>query len=188
MSRSEVYLPSVNLSEDQKQQPRRSPDQVEKQHQAVGDPLARPHDEDIEVNSDGHGPEERAGVGEGGYRALDHAVHRVGAENSPHSVRVRERRQPVGDGEVEQQRARGRAQVCPQDVGEDDEGRAEEGESAGAQHNHLLGQVHDRLVPAGHGDSGTHCALMETSASTAAKHRLVRKSSRAPLRTWPNCL
>lgn len=67
------------------------PDKVEKQHKAVGDSLTGPHDEDIEVNSDGDSPEKRAAVGESGYRPLDGAVQRVGAENSPDS-------KGVGDG------------------------------------------------------------------------------------------
>lgn len=33
-----------------------------------------PHDGDVEVKGDGHGPEEGAGVGEGGEGALQHAV------------------------------------------------------------------------------------------------------------------
>lgn len=71
------------------------PDKVEKQHQAVGNSLARPHDKNIQINRNGHRPEKRAAVGKGGYGPLDDAVQRLGAENSPDSVTVGDRGQPV---------------------------------------------------------------------------------------------
>lgn len=84
---------------------------MEKEHQAVGDSLAGPHDEDIEVNSDGDGPEKRAAVGESGYRALDCAVQRVGVEYSPDSEGVGDGGQPVRHRKVDQERPGGRPQV-----------------------------------------------------------------------------
>ncbi|KAG7227101.1 hypothetical protein INR49_022448 [Caranx melampygus] len=119
------------------------PDEVENELQAVGHSLAGPHDEDVEVNGDGHGPEEGAGVGESGHGSLDDAVHRVGLENSPDSVSVGDGGEPVRHREVNQQSPRGRPQVGPRDVGEDDEGRAHEGERAREQNDHLFGQVNN---------------------------------------------
>lgn len=49
-----------------------------------------PHNGDIEVKGDGHGPEEGAGVGEGGQGALQHAVPGGLVEVPEHPVEVRE--------------------------------------------------------------------------------------------------
>lgn len=68
---------------------------MEEQHQAVSDPLTGPDDEDVEVHGDGHGPEEGAGVGEGGHGSLDHTVNGVRVENSPHSIGVGDGGEPV---------------------------------------------------------------------------------------------
>lgn len=94
---------------------------MEKQHQAVGDSLTGPDDEDVEVNSDGDGPEKRAAVGESGYGPLDGAVQRVAAENSPDSEGVGGGGEPVRHREANQERPGSRPQVRPEDEGEDDE-------------------------------------------------------------------
>lgn len=86
------------------------PDKVEKHHQAVGDSLAGPDDEDVQVNCDGHRPEKGARVGESGYRSLDNAVQRVAAENSPDSEGVGDGGEPVRHREEDQEPPRG----CPQ--------------------------------------------------------------------------
>lgn len=83
---------------------------MEKQHQAVGEPLAGSDYEDVQVHSDRHGPEKAAGVGESGHRSLNDAVERVGAEKSPDSETVGDGGQPVGHRQVNQQLPRG----CPQ--------------------------------------------------------------------------
>lgn len=123
---------------------------MKEQHQAVCDPLARPDDEDVQVHGDGHGPEETAGVRESGYGSLSDALGRVGAENAPDSEGVGDGRQPVGHREEHQQPPRGGPQVRPDNVCEDDQRGAQEGQSAGTQHHHLLGQIQLRLIPAGH--------------------------------------
>lgn len=87
------------------------PDKVEKQHQAVSDSLAGPHDKNIQVNRNGHSPEKRAAVGESGYRPLDDAVQRVGAENSPDSEAVGDGGQPVRHREVDQELPRSSPQI-----------------------------------------------------------------------------
>lgn len=130
--------------------PSLSPDKVEKEHQAVGDSLTGLHDEDVEVNSDGDGPEERAAVGESGYRPLDGAVQRVGAENSPDSKGVGDGGQPVRHREAHQERPGSRPQVRPEDEGEDDERGAHKRQRARQQNHHLLRKVHHRLVPVLH--------------------------------------
>lgn len=126
------------------------PDEVENELQAVGHSLAGPHDEDVQVKGDGHGPKEGAGVGEGGHGSLDDAVHRVGLENSPDSVGVGDGGETVGHREVDQESPRSRPQVGPRDVGEDDEGRAQEGERARDQNHHLLRQVNNGVISARH--------------------------------------
>lgn len=123
---------------------------MEHPHQAVRHSLAGPHDEHVQVDRNGHGPEERAGVGESGDGPLSHAVQRVGAEHPPDSEGVGDGGQPVGHRQVDQQSPRSRPQVRPHDVGEDDERGAHDGQRARAQDDHLLGQVHHRLVPLGH--------------------------------------
>lgn len=123
---------------------------MEKQHQAVGHPLTGPHDEDVEVNSDGDGPEKGAAVGESGYRPLDGAVQRVGAEKSADSEGVGGGGQPVRDREAQQQRPGGRPQVRPEDEGEDDERGAHKRQRTRRQDEHLLRKVHQRLVPGLH--------------------------------------
>lgn len=111
---------------------------MEEHYQAVSDPLARPDDEDVEVHGDGHGPEETAGVRESGYGSLSDALGRVGAENTPDSEGVGDGREPVGHREEHQQPPRGGPQVRPDNVCEDNERGAQEGESAGTQHHHPL--------------------------------------------------
>lgn len=125
---------------------------MEKEHQAVGDSLAGPDDEDVQVNSDGDGPEKRAAVGESGDGPLDGAVQGVGAENSPHSEGVGDGGQPVRHRQVNQERPGSRPQVRPDDEGEDDERGAHKRERARRQNNHLLGEIHHRLVPVLHGE------------------------------------
>lgn len=131
---------------------------MEEHHQPVGGASARPDDQHVQVDGDGHRPEERAGVGERGEGSLDDTVHRVAAENSPDPEGVGGGGEPVGHGEEEQQPPRGGAQVREQRVAEDDEGRAEEGQRAGAQHHHLLGQVNHRVVVALHRDESARAA------------------------------
>lgn len=97
------------------------PDQVEEQHQAVSESLVGQHDEDIQVNRNGHRPEEGAGVGEAGYRALDDAVQRVGAEDAPDSEGVGDGGQPVRHRQVDQELPRSGSQIGPDHVGEDDQ-------------------------------------------------------------------
>lgn len=87
------------------------PDKVEKQHQAVSNSLARPHDKNIQVNRYGHRPEKRAAVGKGGYCPLDGAVQRIGAESSPDSVAVGDGGQPVRHREEDQELPRSRPQI-----------------------------------------------------------------------------
>ena len=120
---------------------------MEEQHQAVGHSLAGPHDEHIEVNSDGHRPEEGAGVGEGGHGALSHAGRRVAVESPPDPEGVGGGGQPVRHRQEDQQPAGGRPQVRPQDEGEDDQRGAHKGQRAGTQHDHLLREVHNCPVP-----------------------------------------
>lgn len=98
------------------------PDEVEKQNQAVGDSLAGSDDEDVQVHSDGHGPEKAAGVGESGQRALNDAVERVGAEKPPDSESVGDRGQPVRHRQVNQQLPRGCPQIRPNQVCDDNQG------------------------------------------------------------------
>lgn len=63
------------------------PHHVEEAEQAGARGRA-PDDGDVQVDGDGHGPEEGAGVGEGGQGALQHAVPRRGAEVLEHPVEV----------------------------------------------------------------------------------------------------
>lgn len=119
---------------------------MEKQHQAVSDSLAGPHDKNIQVNRDGHGPEKGTGVGESGYRSLNDAVQRLGVENPPHSEGVRDGGQPVGHREVDQESPRSRPQIGPDNVSEDDQRRAQKRQRARTQHDHLLRQVHNCLI------------------------------------------
>ena len=57
------------------------PDDVEGPEQASGPVSTRGADDaEVQVEGDGHGPEERASVGEGGERALQHAVPRGARE------------------------------------------------------------------------------------------------------------
>lgn len=123
---------------------------MEKQHQAVGDPLAGPDDEHVQVNSDGHGPEKGAGVGESGYGSLRDALQRVGVENTPDPDGVGDGGQPVRHREVHQQPPRSRPQIRPDNVGDDDERGAQKRQRARAQHDHLLRQVHNRPIPICH--------------------------------------
>lgn len=111
-------------------QRRHLPDKVEKQHQAVSKSLVGPHDENIQVNGDGHGPEKRACVGESGYCSLSDATHRVRVKNPPNTICVRERREPVGQREVDEEFPWSCPQVRPDDVGADDQRGAQKRQSA----------------------------------------------------------
>lgn len=121
---------------------------MEEQHQAVGHPLVRPDDEHVQVDGDGDGPEERAAVGESGHGTLGNAARRVAAEDAPHAVAIGDGREQVRHRQEEQQPARGGPQVGPRHVGQYDERGARERQGARAQHQHLLGEVNDRLVAA----------------------------------------
>lgn len=65
------------------------PHRVEAAEQA-GPRGRAPHDGEVEVEGNGHGPEEGAGVGEGGQGALQHAVPRRPVEVLQHPVEVGE--------------------------------------------------------------------------------------------------
>lgn len=101
---------------------------MEAPHQAVCGSLVGPDNEYIQVHSDGHGPEEGAGVGEGGHGSLRDAVQRVGAEDPPDPVSVGDGGQPVRHREEDQQPAGSSPQISPDNVGEDDKRGAQEGE------------------------------------------------------------
>lgn len=126
------------------------PDKVEKQHQAVSESLAGHHDKNIQVNRNGHRPEKRAAVREGGYCPLNDAVQRVGAENSPDSKGVGDGGQPVRHREVDQELPRSSPQIWPENVGEDDHRRAQKRQCARTQNDHLLKKVHNCLIPTCH--------------------------------------
>lgn len=126
------------------------PDKVEKQYQAVSESLAGHHDENIQVNRNGHRPEERAGVREAGYCPLDDAVQRVGAENTPDSKGVGDGGQPVRHRQVDQELPRSRPQIRPDNVGENDQRRPQKRQCARAQNDHLLRKVHNCLIPSCH--------------------------------------
>lgn len=119
---------------------------MEEQRQTVGHPLVRPDDEHVQVDGNGDGPEERAAVGEGGHGPLDDAARRVAAEDAPHAVAIGDGGEQVGHRQEEQQPARRGPQVGPRQVGQYDERGARERQGARAQHEHLLGEVNDRLV------------------------------------------
>lgn len=99
---------------------------MEHQHEAVSDSLVGPHDEHVQVNGDGHGPEEGAGVGESGNRSLSDALRRVCAEDAPHSEGVGDGGEPVRHREVNQQFPRSCPQIRPNNVGEDNQRGAQE--------------------------------------------------------------
>lgn len=124
---------------------------MEKRQQPVGHSLGTPDDVHVQVNGDGHGPEERAAVGERGHGSLDDAVQRVVAKHPPDAVAVGDGGEPVRHRQEQQEHARGGPQVGPGEVGEYDERGAHERQGARAQHHHLLGQVNHRLVAARHG-------------------------------------
>lgn len=126
------------------------PDKVERQHQAVSESLVGQHDENIQVDRNGHRPEKRAGVREAGYRPLDDAVQRVGAENTPDSKGVGDGGQPVRHRQVDQELPRSRSQIRPDNVGENDQRRPQKRQCARAQNDHLLRKVHNCLIPSCH--------------------------------------
>ena len=100
-----------------KQRRRHPPDDVESTKQAaVSGAARRADDAKIQVEGDGHRPEEGAGVGEGGERALQHAVPRGALEVLQHPVEVGGGREQVGQRQEEQQAPRPAAQVGPQAV------------------------------------------------------------------------
>ena len=103
MSWRQTDLSTGAARETETSRPGLLPDQVEGEHQAVRDPLAGPDDEHVQVHGDGHGPEEGAGVGEGGQGALHDALRRVLAENLPHTEGVGDGGEPVRHGEEDQQ-------------------------------------------------------------------------------------
>lgn len=64
------------------------PDEMKIQDQTVGLSLTGLHDEDVQVHSNGHGPEEGARVGESGYSSLSDAVPSVRVKNLINSIRI----------------------------------------------------------------------------------------------------
>jgi len=131
------------------------PHSVEAAEQAC--PRGRaPHNGDVEVKGDGHGPEEGAGVGEGGQGTLQHAVPRGPLEVPQHPVEVGEGREEVCQRQVEQELPGPAPQLGPQGVGADQQAGAHAGEHAGHQHDRPL-----RAVQLGGGQGPRHAGGSE---------------------------
>lgn len=125
-----------------------------------------PHNGDIEVEGNGHGPEEGAGVGEGGQGALQHAVPRGPVEVLQHPVEIREGGEEVGQREVEQELPGTGPQLRPQGVGAHQEPGAQRRQHARGQHRRPLRRVQLRG-----GQRLGHAGLRRRAAGSAGKER-----------------
>ncbi|GCC43628.1 hypothetical protein chiPu_0027917 [Chiloscyllium punctatum] len=89
------------------------PHSVKPEYQAISESPLRPDQQQVQVDSDRHCPEEGAGVGEGGHGSLQHTVPGGALEIPQHPIAIGGGRQQVSEGEVDQELASSGPELWP---------------------------------------------------------------------------